>query len=226
MAAFVTLFVICVANTTQTAKNVGDGGMENIIKVDPRTKKTKRAIRNALAQLLSEKDMNDITVKEIAAYAEINRKTFYCYYNGIYQVVDEIENEIVIAFESIMNEVDIRQALIEPYMIFERLTSVINTDIDFYGHLLNDNLTNKIVQVLVAKTKEALLQQVNLDEQKADVILQFTITGMVAVYQQWYHSNRNQSIEELAEIIGIMSFQGFSGILEKYDKSLLICRSS
>ena len=163
------------------------------------------------------KNSNEITVRDIAKYAEINRKTFYRYYSGIYQVTDEIENEIVVAFESIIDDVDLRQALNQPYLVFERLTSVINTDLDFYGHLLNNNLVNKIVDMLKDKTKVALLQQINLNEQKADVVIQFAITGMVAVYQQWYHSNHNQSIEELSEVIGIMFFQGFSGILEKYD---------
>lgn len=71
--------------------------------------------------------------------------------------------------------------------------------------------------MLVSKTKEALIQQIKLNEQTTDVILRFAINGMVAVYQQWYHSKSSQSIEELAEVIGIMSFQGISGILEKYD---------
>ena len=39
-----------------------------------RVRKTKRAIRNAFAALLAEKDVNQITVKDIAERADINRK--------------------------------------------------------------------------------------------------------------------------------------------------------
>ena len=48
-------------------------------KQDRRVVKTKRAIRNALVQLLSEKELDQITVKELADRADINRKTFYNY---------------------------------------------------------------------------------------------------------------------------------------------------
>ena len=60
--------------------------------VDRRVIRTKKAIREAFAKLLTEKDINDITISDIAELADINRKTFYNYYDGIYQVVDEIEN--------------------------------------------------------------------------------------------------------------------------------------
>ena len=58
--------------------------MENKTKsVDRRVIKTKRAIRNAFAKLMVEKDINDITIIELAEAADINRKTFYNYYSGV-----------------------------------------------------------------------------------------------------------------------------------------------
>ena len=44
--------------------------------MDLRIKKTKRAIRRAFAELIKEKPMEKITVKEIAERAEINKTTF------------------------------------------------------------------------------------------------------------------------------------------------------
>lgn len=196
--------------------------MEEKKTVDRRTKKTKRAIRHAFAELLSQKDINDITIREIADLADINRKTFYNYYSGIYQVVDEIENEIVLAFETVLGEFDLKKDLKNPNRLFEKLTAIINTDLDFYGHLLsmhgNVSLVSKIVAMLKAKTKEALLSQINMDDSTADIVLEYTITGMIAVYQQWFNSNRRQSIEEISSTISILFFQGFSGILERLEK--------
>ena len=40
----------------------------------PGAKDKKMAIRNALAQLLAEKELEEITVKEVADTADINRK--------------------------------------------------------------------------------------------------------------------------------------------------------
>ena len=45
------------------------------VKQDRRVMKTKKAIRSAFARLLAEKDIDRITVKDIAEAADVNRKT-------------------------------------------------------------------------------------------------------------------------------------------------------
>ena len=189
-------------------------------KIDPRTRKTKRAIRNAFAKLLSEKEIDEITVREISELAEINRKTFYRYYSGIYQVIDEIENEVVSTFESVLKDTDLKNVLEHPYQIFEHLTDIINSDMDFYGCLLsmqhNVSLASKVTTMIKEKTKQAMIEQLEIDGQLADVILEYAITGMISVYQQWFLSGRRESLKTISDIISIMSFQGAAGVLERY----------
>ena len=191
--------------------------MDETRRTDPRTRKTKRAIRNAFAKLLSEKEINDITVRDVAELAEINRKTFYRYYAGIYQVVDEIENEIVRSYEQILGEIDFRQDLENPYRIFERLTDTINTDLDFYGYLLsmqgNVSLVSKLSEMLKAKTAETLLQHVSMDAHVADIMLEYVISGMVAVYQHWFNSGRREPIETISEALSVLAFSGINGVM-------------
>ena len=75
-------------------------------KHDRRIVKTKRAIKNAFIKLLSEKDFNDITVKNIADEADIDRKTLYNHYNGIYEIRDELENDLIELLEQAIKELD------------------------------------------------------------------------------------------------------------------------
>lgn len=63
--------------------------------MDMRVVKTRRAIRNALIELAEEKDVGKITVKELCERAEISKPAFYSHYGNIYDVVDEVENEVV-----------------------------------------------------------------------------------------------------------------------------------
>ena len=63
--------------------------------MDMRVVKTRRAIRNALIELVEEKDVGKITVKELCERAEISKPAFYSHYGNIYDVVDEVENEVV-----------------------------------------------------------------------------------------------------------------------------------
>lgn len=186
-------------------------------KQDRRVVKTKRAIRNALVQLLSEKELEQITVKELADRADINRKTFYNYYNGVHQVIDEIESEIVTACDQAIQEVDFRRDLKHPSVYFEKLTNILNSDLDFYGHLCrmrgNQSLVYKITDLLKKKVRDALLQQLPCDEQQADIIVDYAVTGMIAVYQTWFNSGRSQSIQEISEVLSVLCFSGITGVL-------------
>ena len=191
---------------------------ENGKKTDRRVVKTKKAIKNAFAQLLTEKDINDITISDIAEYADINRKTFYNYYAGVFSVVDEIENDIVERFSALLSEVDVGNNMKNPYVVFEKLSAIINTDIDFFGILLSMNgnvsLVTKIVEMIKEKAREALRASTGLDDSRLDIVLDFTISGMISVYQQWFNSDRRQSIEEISDIIGTVCFRGLNGLVE------------
>ena len=186
-------------------------------KQDRRVVKTKRAIYKAFAKLLSEKEINDITVRDIADLADINRKTFYNYYAGVHAVLDEIENEVIVTLENALGGIDFQEAMSHPNLVFEKLTAIINTDLDFYGHLLsmqsNVSLVSKTVKLLKQKARQAMLQQLPVREKEVDILLDYTFSGMLTVYQQWFNSDRSQSIEEISETLSELCFNGMNGIL-------------
>lgn len=185
---------------------------------DRRVIKTKRAIKNAFAKLLSQKDINDITISDIAAEADINRKTFYNYYAGVHEVIDEIENDVVSHFDAALTEIDFKNSLNRPYLIFEKLTNIINADMDFFGYLLSMNsnvsLSSKITDMLTGKVKTLIMQYVDVDEVHVDIMLEFMISGMVAVYRRWFNSDRSEPVEEISSQIKTLAFQGLNGFLD------------
>lgn len=184
---------------------------------DRRVIKTKRAIKSAFAKLLTEKNINDITVSDIAALADINRKTFYNYYSGVYEVVDEIENEIVRRFDEMLTEIDMTTNASRPYMLFEKLTTVNNVDAEFFAFLMSMNpnvsLSTKLVEMLKAKTKTVLLKYLVIEERRLDLLLEFMITGMVAVYRQWFNTGRKAPVEAVSADINLIVFEGLKGYL-------------
>lgn len=190
-------------------------------KIDRRVVKTKKAIYSAFAQLLLEKDVNAITIKDIADRADINRKTFYNYYAGIYELIEEIENKILYSFEQALMDVNIADALHNPNRLFNELTEIINQDIDFYGHLMrmenNSSLVVKLVGALKTKAKEIISKQTRLAPQMLDIVLDFVVSGMMKVYQNWFNSDRSQSIEDFSKIVSTLTFRGINGILEETD---------
>lgn len=63
--------------------------------MDLRKVKTEKAIKEAFYQLRKKKDLEQLTVKELCQVAQINKSTFYCYYDDLYDLSDALEKEAV-----------------------------------------------------------------------------------------------------------------------------------
>ena len=64
-------------------------------KLSRKALKTKKQIKNALAELLQTKELKDITVQEVAQKADISRTTFYNYYYDVYDIYEQLEKEVL-----------------------------------------------------------------------------------------------------------------------------------
>ena len=63
------------------------------MKTDARVRYTRKVIRDAFLDILKEKPVSKITVKEICDQAEINRGTFYKHYRDCYDLLHHIEED-------------------------------------------------------------------------------------------------------------------------------------
>lgn len=186
-------------------------------KTDRRVVKTKKAIRNAFAKLMSEKDINRITIKDIADTADINRKTFYSYYSGVFEIAEEIENELVETFEGIFNGMELKTVLQNPSQFFSKLTEKINENLEFYGYLMKAtssanlfiNKDGKLDQCV----SRAFKNQTDIDPQTISIMTDYMLSGMLTVYHRWFNSDRSISIDKLSETLGKLFCDGISGIV-------------
>lgn len=62
--------------------------------VDRRVKKTKKQLRQALMDLMTEKPSKSISVRELAERADINRGTFYIHYQDVNDLLQRLEDEM------------------------------------------------------------------------------------------------------------------------------------
>ena len=76
---------------------------EKTSKQDRRTRYTRQSIKETFLELLKQKNFTKITVTEICKISEINRGTFYLHYRDIYDLSEQMENEIILKFEELLN---------------------------------------------------------------------------------------------------------------------------
>ena len=61
---------------------------------DRRIRYTRHALQTALIERMQQKPLNRITVREVCEAADINRSTFYMHYKDMYDLMDEIEEQV------------------------------------------------------------------------------------------------------------------------------------
>ena len=188
-------------------------------KIDRRVRKSKEAIRTALVKLLKHKDIEDITVTEIAKEADVNRKTFYNNYENIYQVIEEIENDIVISFTDLLSKINLDEMLKQPLKIFEMLTNIIQKDFEFYSNLVQAqrlggfNLVLKITETLKESVKANLPKELFKDKFTMEFSIDYMITGMMEGYTEWLQNPKEISLEKLTNTMSTIMFSGLNGVL-------------
>lgn len=62
---------------------------------DRRVRKTQQAIKSAFLELLNHETFEKLTVQQLVNKADINRGTFYHYYLDKYDLLEQLENEII-----------------------------------------------------------------------------------------------------------------------------------
>lgn len=189
---------------------------------DKRCIKTRRAIIAAMTELMSQKALSQITVREIADRALINRKTFYAHYDTIYDILNDIENEIIDKLISIVDSTDFSAERANPYPLFDKLTQLISTDTELFRCLLqassHSHLLSKIKEVLKDHMMVLFCKYFQDDQIMPNYVLEFIASGVIAVYQQWYNSDRSQSLEDISQVVGELIFNGVNGIFEQKKK--------
>lgn len=179
--------------------------------MDRRTKYTKKTIKDTLINLLSEKDINKITVSEICKIADINRATFYRYYLDVYDLLNHIEQdfeeELKNAYHPETNEENtvffFSKAMLNVFLTNKELVKILFTT--------NNNIyfLNTILSVAYEKCREKWQQDLpNLSEEDMEYAAVFIFNGALGVVNFWVKNDFDKDIDEVSEIIENLSYYG------------------
>ena len=206
--------------------------LETNRKMDIRVIKTKKAIHEGVLQLLSEKPIDDISITELAQVAQINRKTFYNYYQNPYQVLDELENDLVEEFVNAVNASDWDEWYngheFDFHKIFSCITRSVQENRETYRYLLKIGKTSdimiKIENRLKVEAIDYFSRYLEIDRDIIIMIVEYVVSGMFAVYRKWFSDGQHVPADEVARRIGIISLGGINALLASSNIDIKIGR--
>ncbi len=186
--------------------------------VDRRTRKTRKAIQNALMQLSLTKRINEITVTDVTQTADINRSTFYLHYTSVYEVLADIETTTTDTMFDIVNKYDPVQLPLNPYPLLKALTEEADVN-PVFGRFISDS---KISTTFLPKLKKCFIDKVmnklmekfpESDERFLRVAVTFMTGGVMDVYVQWLRSENPMPLEDLCKYTATIVSQGYANII-------------
>ena len=185
---------------------------------DRRIRRTKRLLIQALTKLMQQKQVNEITVKELTDLADINRGTFYLYYKDIFDMLEKIENELFGKLEGI---IDLREyegiskqvkpilcdlfTLIEDNQEMCRVLLSPHGDMNFL-HRLNEVMHDKFLNTWVELRGP-------LKDNAFDYYYSFAVFGCAGLIHAWVNRSCKESTEEMAKLADRMLRRGSLSVI-------------
>lgn len=165
--------------------------------------------------LLKEKQISAITVKELCELADINRSTFYAHYLDLYDLLTQIEDELIEDMNMYLSSYNFTKEK-EALQMTEKLLEYLAARQDECNTLLNENSDSsfqKKVEIVAHRFIMKNWMAVNhLDHNLSDYLSAFIISGSIQMMKMWMENGMDKSPKEMAEIINQLINKGLLGL--------------
>lgn len=171
-----------------------------------RALKTRSEITRVFLELLAQKPLKTITVKEIADGADITRATFYSHYNDIYDLLEqarrEAVNDVVVLLDRSIHEGSILTFTTELFSYFEKKQETFslilgeNGDVSFLVDALNELQRRK--DELVKTHREFALATTY--ERVSKYQFTFVSGGLLHILTEWISKKERMPVDKIAAI--------------------------
>lgn len=173
-------------------------------KPDRRIRRTKAQLRHGLAQLMSTKSVNEVTVTELVELVDINRSTFYLHYTDIYHMLESIENEL---FEELLHTIQTHPLTPfneQSFPFIEDIFGILFNNREICAALLGPHgdmaFLHRIEAMLSHYSLKALREAFPQQAEDLTYTYSYCVTGCVGLIKDWLFRGCPQSPQHMAQL--------------------------
>ena len=165
--------------------------------------RSKKMINDALADLLTEKPLDKITVTDVVNRADINRGTFYAHYRDIPDVVDHLIQQ---TFSAIRDAVTAQGGTVADigYALLKTIQDILEEDLPFFRKILSSNVSSVMQEQLVAVVLDFMLEHKDEfytgNQEEYEIAIRFCAGGLSNLYRDWFAGKLPYTLSELTLI--------------------------
>ncbi|MBU8677705.1 TetR/AcrR family transcriptional regulator [Bacillus subtilis] len=161
---------------------------------DRRSIKTKSAIKHAFLELLQEKEINKITVSELSKEADIGRGTFYLHYKDVFELYEQIEDEIFQQLGSIYDASFPSDDPLNILTFIEKTTEYIYQNIEIFTLLTKPKMNVLSINKLKEFFKTKMIEELSMIQSAKSITeiekfeTTFIVSGVVGIIEEWINN--------------------------------------
>lgn len=186
---------------------------------DKRVIKTRKLIIETFKEMIIEMDYNEITIKELADRANINRKTFYAHFECIEDILAELIEQIA---EKLLEHLENAGIFTNPSVevFVKAMDLTLNENLELYKKLIVANSYRfflRNVKDIIKKSisNAGLKNAVDCTPVELDFICEFIASGLAKIYKMWLEDPKDVSQERIGELAGKIILFGFGAFIKQ-----------
>ncbi len=173
------------------------------LRKDRRVQYTKKLLREALFDLLKDKELSQISITELCKMADVNRNSFYRHYNIPLDILLELEEEVYEKLSEVLRKSHkMDEVILLSCQLLEddkEMSKIVFTKADGSGIL---------ARIMTCVRKNFPVEnQIELTDQTKPLLemaYQFGEKGSIAVIKSWVENDFSQPSRQIAEMISYL----------------------
>lgn len=186
--------------------------MNQTPKQDLRFLKNERAIREIFRKMMAETDYSRITIKELTARAQINRKTFYLHYPSLDHLLISLQFEIMDPTFRMISETtfpdDVEKIIQHSFRLMAALDPVDKKILSAKGHFLDKKTPSDLIREHYFRKYDHFA---GYDRFESNMIITYFSVCLGVIYRQWEVDGQRVPLEEMVPLATRLILHGLSG---------------
>ncbi|THF72946.1 TetR/AcrR family transcriptional regulator [Cohnella fermenti] len=169
-------------------------------KENQRIRLTRTLLKSSLMERMASKPVSKITIKEICENAGINRSTFYLYYKDQFELLNEVESELLDLAEQHLKKLDSNEDNVH---YLKKLLGYMKDNSAHFRILLchpeSLSFQTRFVDISIRNLKHNI--SLNCPEPISDYVFRYLTIGCLSMITKWIESDFELPVEELSHLI-------------------------
>jgi AcrR family transcriptional regulator len=175
-------------------------------KENRKSRYTRMVIRESLTELMKEKSILSVSVKDICDLADISRSTFYDHYKDQYDLLKQIEDETLAYFEDMLIKYKDKQTKKETTQMVEEMLTYIANNGNTIHVLLSENgdigFQKKLLYHFIMHSQiTKYFSEKQQNDETMPYYSVFLVHGAIGLIQHWLKDNMTMPVPQLAKML-------------------------